>query len=81
MEDKAFIEESLRAYANAILSFINQQTARSFIEAPDGKWSIGQNLDHLNKSLSPVNLALRLPKLFPDYSLELPTEKRGLIMN
>ncbi|MDZ7645747.1 MAG: hypothetical protein U5K54_00455 [Cytophagales bacterium] len=35
----------------------------SFTYCPDGKWSVGQNIEHLNKSLAPVNLALSLPGL------------------
>jgi len=62
MEDKKFIEIRLRTHADDLVSFVNTQTSSQFIETPDGKWSVGQNLDHLNKSLSPVNLALRLPR-------------------
>ncbi len=62
MEDKKFIETLLRTHADDLVSFVNTQSASQFIETPGGKWSVGQNLDHLNKSLSPVNLALRLPR-------------------
>jgi DinB superfamily len=63
MEDKKFIEQLLRTNAEEMISFVNKQTASQFVESPNGKWSVGQNLDHLNKSLSPVNLALSLPGL------------------
>jgi DinB superfamily len=61
MEDKAFIGSLLKEHADAMVSFVNRQTSSDFEASPNGKWSVGQNLDHLNKSLSPVNLALQLP--------------------
>jgi DinB superfamily len=61
MEDKTFIDRLLHAHADEMVLFMESQTATQFVESPNGKWSAGQNLDHLNKSLSPVNLALRLP--------------------
>jgi hypothetical protein len=61
MEDKAFIGSLLKEHADAMISFVHRQTSSDFEASPNGKWSVGQNLDHLNKSLSPVNLALRLP--------------------
>jgi hypothetical protein len=61
MEDKAFIQEQLSVNAAAFIKFIDKQTESEFINAPNGKWSVGQNVDHLIKSLSPVNLALTLP--------------------
>jgi hypothetical protein len=33
-----------------------------FIYAPEGKWSAAQQLDHIVKSVSPVNMALGFPK-------------------
>lgn len=62
MEDKTFINRLLHSHADEMVRFIERQTSAQFVESPNGKWSAGQNLDHLNKSLSPVNLALRLPR-------------------
>jgi DinB superfamily len=62
MEDKKYIENLLQKHADELLRFIEQQSSSQFVESPGGKWSVGQNLDHLNRSLSPVNLALRLPR-------------------
>ncbi len=36
--------------------------ADEFVFAPAGKWSAGQHLSHLIKSVAPVNLAFWLPK-------------------
>ncbi len=62
MEDKAFIGSLLRTHTDQMIRFVQQQTSSQFEACPNGKWSVGQNIDHLNKSLSPVNLALRLPR-------------------
>jgi hypothetical protein len=75
MEDKKFIEHLLHSHAEEMISFVNRQTASQFIESPDGKWSVGQHLDHLNKSLSPVNLALSLPGLLLTLLFGRPNRK------
>lgn len=61
MEDKKFIVDLLNTHADAFVNFVNQQSSESFTKSVNGKWSVGQNLDHLIRSLSPVNLALLLP--------------------
>lgn len=61
MEDKKFIVGLLNTHANAFVHFVNRQSKESFTKSSDGKWSVGQNLDHLIRSLSPVNQALLLP--------------------
>ena len=33
-----------------------------FCYASEGKWSAGQQLDHIVRSVSPVNMAMGLPK-------------------
>jgi len=35
----------------------------TFCRGPAGKWTEGQHLDHLVRSVKPLNLALRLPKV------------------
>jgi len=61
MEDKKFIVDLLNTHATSWVQFVNQQSPEKFIESINGKWSVGQNLDHLIRSLSPVNQALLLP--------------------
>jgi len=61
MEDKKFIQQLLAQNAAAFVDFIAQQPEAKFLETPNGKWSVGQNLEHLIKSLAPVNQALLLP--------------------
>lgn len=62
MEDKAFIERQLNAHMNAFVLFVQQQHGEKFTDTPQGKWSVGQNVEHLIRSLSPVNYALKLPR-------------------
>lgn len=61
MEDKKFIVSLLNTHANAFVHFVNRQSKESFTKSFDSKWSVGQNTDHLIRSLSPVNQALLLP--------------------
>ena len=61
MEDKKFIIDLLNTHADSLVRFVNQQSQESFTKSVNGKWSVGQNIDHLIRSLSPVNQALLLP--------------------
>lgn len=61
MEDKTFIIALLNTHADSFIHFVNQQSQDYFARTTNGKWSVGQNLDHLIRSLSPVNQALILP--------------------
>lgn len=61
MEDKAFISTLLSTNSAAFVHYVNKQSEIEFTSTPQDKWSVGQNVEHLIKSLSPVNLALLLP--------------------
>jgi len=61
MEDKKFIEQHLLANTEAFTHFVATQSEQQFVNTPNGKWSVGQNLEHLIRSLAPVNQALLLP--------------------
>jgi DinB superfamily len=61
MEDKKFIIDLLNKHADSLVSFVGEQSQESFTHSMNGKWSVGQNLDHLIRSLTPVNQALLLP--------------------
>jgi hypothetical protein len=54
----AALNEKTDAFNNFILALNKEQ----FETAPDGKWSAGQNLDHLIRSIKPLQLAYSLPK-------------------
>ena len=61
MEDKKFIIGLLTTNAEEFVRFVESRSQEKFTESLNGKWSVGQNVDHLIRSLSPVNLALALP--------------------
>lgn len=61
MEDKKFIEQQLVSNTEAFTHFVAAQSENQFVNTPSGKWSVGQNLEHLIRSLAPVNQALLLP--------------------
>ncbi|MFM9951202.1 MAG: DinB family protein [Saprospiraceae bacterium] len=51
------IEQQFDAFSD----LIRQWPDATFETMPEGKWSAGQQLDHLIRSVKPVNLAFRLP--------------------
>jgi hypothetical protein len=53
-----FLNEKSNAFTDYILA-LNKDW---FEATPDGKWSAGQNLDHLIRSIRPLQLACSLPK-------------------
>lgn len=52
------LESSYRTFADFIISLND----RDFMFAPAGKWTAGQQLDHLVRSVQPLPLAFRIPK-------------------
>lgn len=59
-------EEIITALDEKISSFndfIHSMSREEFEHAPEGKWSAGQNLDHLIRSIRPLLLAYSLPRL------------------
>jgi hypothetical protein len=62
MESLSFIQEKLNTHSTEFIQFVNERNQIQFTSTPNGKWSVGQNIDHLIKSIRPVNLALRLPR-------------------
>lgn len=51
-----------------VLHFVRTQNDSEFaISLTEGKWSAGQNLDHLRKSTKVINKIMRLPKLIHLY--------------
>jgi len=52
------LNEKIDGFNSYILSLDQQQ----FEATPNGKWSAGQNLDHLIRAIKPLQLAYSLPK-------------------
>jgi hypothetical protein len=64
MKKNEIIELLDKNYSNFI-AFVAAQSPIQFCNAPEGKWTSGQQTDHLVKAIRPVILGLRLPKFMP----------------
>jgi hypothetical protein len=53
---------SLEEKINSFNSYITSLNKEQFEKSPQGKWSAGQNLDHLIRAVKPLQLAFSLPK-------------------
>jgi hypothetical protein len=62
---KQQIIETLRERHEQFIAFVAGLDAGSFEFAPDGKWSAGQQLEHILLGVAPLATAFRLPKMLP----------------
>src|SRR5215207_9333953 len=62
IQDKSQIISSLNEKVDAFNNYILPLNKEQFELAPNGKWSAGQNLDHLIRAIKPLQLAYGLPK-------------------
>lgn len=60
--DKQQIIKGIEREYSAFLNLVNGLSDREFESAPEGKWTPGQQLEHLARSIKPLALALYLPK-------------------
>ena len=60
--NKAEIEKALDEKVNAFNNYIIALDKEQLENTPGNKWSAGQNLDHLIRSIRPLLLAYSLPK-------------------
>lgn len=63
IQDKPQIISSLNEKVDAFNDYVLPLNKEQFESTPNGKWSAGQNLDHLIRAIKPLQLAYRLPKL------------------
>ena len=75
MEDKDFILGKLTTNTTEFIHFIEAQSQTQFTDTPNGKWSSGQNLEHLIRSLAPVSMALLLPGFLLRFLFGKPNRK------
>jgi hypothetical protein len=61
MQKKEQLVPAIGQEFDAFADLIMQWPDATFEATPGGKWSAGQQLDHLIRSVKPVSLALRLP--------------------
>jgi len=55
--------DKLKENHTAFADYINSLTAEEFMRSRNGKWTAGQQLDHIRISVKPVAQALAMPKL------------------
>lgn len=61
--NKQEIIQRLQSNHQAFTEYIQTFDKENFIHSKDAsKWSAGQQLDHIRRSIAPLNLAFRLPK-------------------
>jgi hypothetical protein len=61
-QDKPQIISALSEKIDAFNNYISSLNKDQFEATPNGKWSAGQNLDHLIRAIRPLQLAYSLPK-------------------
>ena len=73
MQNRESICDSFTESVEELVSFLNGLTEDQLHQSNDGKWSVAENIIHLNKSVAPINMALSLPKFsfFPFGKSEL----------
>ena len=59
------IIEKLKQNHIRLVDMVTGLDEKDFAAAPPGKWTAGQQLDHIYLSLKPLTMALGLPKLAP----------------
>ena len=62
IQDKPQIISALNEKVDAFNNYILLLNQEQFELSPSGKWSAGQNLDHLIRAIKPLQLAYGLPK-------------------
>jgi len=62
IHDKPQIISALTEKIEAFNNYIAPLNQEQFEATPGGKWSAGQNLDHLIRAIKPLQLAYSLPK-------------------
>lgn len=63
IQDKAQIQAALREAVGAVADWVAAQPEARFAAGPPGRWTMGQHVDHLVRSLKPLTSGMRLPKV------------------
>lgn len=62
VQSRAEIEAGLYASLSEVRDWIAAQPVERFARGPEGRWTLGQHLDHLVRSIQPINSGLLAPK-------------------
>src|SRR6186713_691013 len=81
IQNKSQIISALSENVDAFNNYIAPLTKEQFETSPGGKWSDGQNLDHLIRAIKPLQLAYGLPNLLYESCLVKPIAHQKLMMN
>jgi len=65
--NKESIAEILEAKHQELFSWIEDQPDEKWLEGPEGKWTVGQHIRHLVKSIRLLNNALSFPAFLIKY--------------
>jgi hypothetical protein len=82
--NKEQIVQMLQHNHNLFIKHLRTLNESDFCFAPDGKWSAAQQLDHIVRSISPVNMAMGLPKFIIQWKFGLanrPSKSFEELMN
>ena len=60
--NKQAIIQQLSANYQAFVAYVSSLSEADFLFAQTGKWTAGQQLDHLVRSVSPLILVTKLPR-------------------
>jgi len=69
---QADLRAALKNNATEFVAAVQEIPNADFEATPNGKWSAGQNLDHLIRSVQPVSLAFSLPRFLLRLSFGKP---------
>jgi len=65
LHTKREVIDALKGNSQKFVDLISKLNKSGFENEPNGKWSTGQHLEHLVKSIKPLNFALSLPGFVP----------------
>ncbi len=68
---KETIAEALEQNHLSFMNFLRALSDKDFVFAPTDKWSAGQQLEHIIKSVAPVNMALAIPRILLKWNFGL----------
>lgn len=63
MHTQQEIIEAVNKNVDLITDLISEISEDQLRRSENGKWSVAENLVHLNKAVAPINIALSLPKI------------------
>ena len=59
IDTKSEITENLHTIFNEVVEFLHNITEQQFMQAPEGKWSSGQQVLHLIRSIKPIAMLMQ----------------------